>query len=73
MTAYENLANAIIIQAATDYRKALIDLKRNSDYKPAIETKAECECFFRSDWFCVLSQVDPEMLISKLKMEVQID
>ena len=36
---YKNLANAIIIQAATDYRKALCQLKRNPKYEPAQITK----------------------------------
>ncbi len=70
MNPYENLANAIIIQAATDYRKALVDLKRNNNYKPAIDNKAECECFFHSAWFGILSQINPEMLISKIAKEV---
>lgn len=71
MTPYENLANAIIIQAASDYRKALADLKRNSDYKMALETKAECECFFRSAWFSTLTQLNPDIIIQKIAKEIE--
>lgn len=46
---YENLANAIVELAAKDYRKALKDLKRSPRNDAALQMKAECERFFRSD------------------------
>jgi hypothetical protein len=64
---YKNLANAIIIQAATDYRKALCQLKRNPKYEPAQITKRECERFFHSEWFRFLTDADPEYLIKHLQ------
>lgn len=36
---YKNLANAIIVQAAKDYQKALRQLRRNPKYEPAQYTK----------------------------------
>jgi hypothetical protein len=63
---YKNLANAIIIQAATDYRKALKQLKRNPRYEPALITKRECERFFHSDWFRFLTDADPQYLLDHL-------
>ena len=36
---YKNLANAIIVQAAKDYQKALRQLQRNPKYEPAQYTK----------------------------------
>ena len=63
---YENLANAIIIQAAKDYRKALRQLRRNPNYVSAAYTKREVEQFFRSQWFHFLTNVDPEYLIEEL-------
>ena len=63
---YKNLANAIIIQAATDYRKALKQLKRNPRYEPALITKRECERFFHSDWFRFLTDADPQYLLYHL-------
>ena len=66
----ENLANAIILQAVKDYRHALKLLGRNSKCTSAIFTRDECERFFRSEWFKFLTTVDGEMLIRKLKAEV---
>ena len=67
---YENLANAIIIQAVKDYREALNILRYSPEDKNAIASKAEIERFFRSDWFGLLTKVDPEKLISRLLKEV---
>jgi len=58
MNPYEELANAIVLQAVKDYRlhdneKEIVSLER----------------FFRSDWFGVLTSIDPEMLIAKLRKE----
>lgn len=60
MNPYENLANAIILQAVKDYR--LTDDEQEFQ---------EIERFFRSGWFGVLSKVDPEYLIKKLRKEKQ--
>ena len=69
MDPYENLANAIILQAVKDYRQALKLLGRNSKCTSALSTKDECERFFRSEWFSFLTSVDGEMLIRRLKKE----
>ena len=58
MNPYEELANAIVLQAVKDYRL--------TDDEAEL---AEIERFFRSGWFGVLSQVDPEYLIRKLRKE----
>ncbi len=60
---YKRLANAIIIQAVTDYKKALRQLNRNDKYEPAIEIKEECEEFFHSEWFRFLTSLDPDYLL----------
>jgi len=67
---YENLANAIVLDAVKDYRKALKRLKKNSRNSIAASECEEIERFFRSGWFGVLSEVDPEYLINRLKEEV---
>lgn len=48
---YTNLANAIIVQAAKDYTKALRRLKKFPHDKEARYIKQDCERFFRSGWF----------------------
>ena len=71
MTApYENLGNAIILMAVKDYRKALQKHSKRPRYEPAVQTINEVERFFRSEWFETLTFLDGEMLIRKLKAEV---
>ena len=70
MDSYTELANAIIIQAVKDYRKALKILKRYPRYEPAKALVAEVEEFFRSDWYRVLTSVDGDMLIRKIRREI---
>jgi len=67
---YNNLANAIILQAVKDYRKALRTLSMNPNNRSAQYERRCIEQFFRSGWFGVLTSIDPEMLITKLKAEV---
>ena len=57
---YEDLANAIIIQAVKDYRGTQSPQVRN-----------EIKCFFKSEWFSMLTKVDGDMLIKKLEREVK--
>ena len=62
MNPYENLANAIILQAAKDYRLTVDELQLQ-----------EIERCYRSGWFGVLSKVDPEFLIKELRKEKRND
>jgi hypothetical protein len=64
-TAYENLANAIVLQAVKDYRAA----KRTGNSGRI----ASIRRFFRSDWFGTLTDVDGEYLIRKLDKEAEND
>lgn len=70
MNPYRELANAIVIQAANDYRKALRDLKKNSSYEPALIMVGDCERFFKSSWFSFLTELNGEVLMNDLKKEV---
>ena len=70
MDSYTELANAIIIQAVKDYRKALKILKRYPRYELAKAVVAEVEEFFRSDWYRVLTSVDGDMLIRKIRRAI---
>ncbi len=69
MDIYEELANAVILQAVKDYRQALRQLKRNSEYEKAVSMKADCERFFQSEWFEYLTKVDGPWLMRKLREE----
>jgi hypothetical protein len=70
MNPYENMANAIVVQAVTDYRKALHNLKRNSKYEPSQNVVSDVERFFRSEWYTVLTSISGERLIKMLRQEV---
>ena len=66
---YENLANAIVLQAVKDYRDALRRLKKHPDDKAVMKEAMELEEFFHSSWYGVLTQVDPDYLIDRLRKE----
>ena len=70
---YEQLANAIVLQAVKDYREANKKLRRGRKNTEAQSTKDECLRFFRSGWFQALTSVDAEYLIRKLDQEVEHD
>lgn len=72
MDQFEGLANAIIIQAAADYRLALKQLRQNPLFQPAIRMSYEVERFFRSDWFSILTCINGMELLARLKTEVEI-
>lgn len=69
-TGYERLANAIILQAVDDYRKARKDLKLNIHNHEAMIILKDCERFLRSEWFGVLTALDGKDLLSKLETEI---
>ena len=68
---YERLANAIILQAVTDYRVALKRIKRKPEDWETIDEAMRVESFFRSGWYSQLTAVDGEYLIRRLQDEVR--
>lgn len=64
---FENLANAIVIRAAEDYRLALRGETING--KPPEWMIADCESFFLSEYFHTLTKVSGKVLIEKLRKE----
>ena len=68
---YERLANAIILQAVSDYRVALKKIKANPRNRDAIDEALSIERFFRSGWYGVLTSVDGEYLIKRLQEEIR--
>ena len=66
---YENLANAIILEAVKDYRQARHKLKKRPKNEDARLMVKDCEDFFRSDWFNALTALDGELLLKKLQEE----
>jgi len=70
---YEELANAIVLQAVKDWRKAVKTLKKRPRYEAAKQMRDECERFFRSEWFEELTSVDGSVILRKLKQEAGIN
>lgn len=67
--AYQELANAIVLQAVTDYRNALNG--RGYDRMSAKMAIKHLERFFRSYYFQLLTPVKGDFLIEELKKEHQ--
>ena len=67
---FENLANAIILQAVKDYRRALSEFSLNST--PNTYVIEQCETFFRSEWFQELTDADGEYLIKTIRKEYEL-
>ena len=72
MTPYQRLANAIVEQAAKDYRSALKALARDSDNAYIQDEVKSLERFFRSCWYGILTNVDGDYLIDKLREEAKM-
>ena len=64
---YQNLANAIVIQAVNDYRNALDG--NGCEYKSPDVVIKEIEKFFRSSYYRTLTKVKGEYLIEQLQKE----
>ena len=68
---WENLANAIVLSAVKDFRKAYKRLLRNPEDKAVGKMVDSLINFFMGDSFCVLTSLDGATLIRKLKKEVE--
>ena len=69
--AAEELANAVVIQAAIDYRQAMKDLwlcPRDAKAKYMLE---DCENFFKSRYFNFYTSINGVWLMNKLKEEFE--
>lgn len=81
---YKELAAAIVANAVLDYRLALTHLKQHralrvvSDYEQkrkehADYIRVDCERFFRSSYFHILSELDGPRLMDRIREEVEGD
>ena len=68
---YAELANAIILQAIKDFRQCVRKIKRGcSNVDAAINEAKEIIAFIESAWFRTLTNLDPQILLKKLREEV---
>lgn len=70
MTPYQSLANAIIEQAAKDYRIALRYHFKHPGNTRYQQNVCEIERFFRSDWYTALTDVEGEYLTREIRRRV---
>ena len=70
MNWYNTLANAIIEQAVSDYRKSLKGEKADT-WVSVEDMLKDCERFFKSEWFTILTKINGEQLMRKLQEEYQ--
>lgn len=70
---YQNLANAIILLAVKDYKVVLRRLMRNPRSRDAQSEKKQLERFFFSQWYGILTEIDPNRLISEVKKQLRIE
>ena len=66
---YEELANAIVEQAAKDYREMRRKLRKNPDDMTARGQMGEVVRFFHSRWFGILTDANPDYILEQLKEE----
>ena len=70
---WEELANAIVLQAVKDYRTARAVLRKKPDDELAGKVIRDTVRFFGSRWFGTLTKVDRKYLMERLKKEEQND
>ena len=65
---WQDLADAIVLKAVEDWRRAKFQLTRPSlASKMALDTSRQCEHFFLSSWFDVLTGLDGRTFLKRLK------
>ena len=69
MDGYEELANAIIVKAAKDYRTAIRKQRKRPDDRKALMDARALERFFHSRWYRTLTDVDGDFLINQIRKE----
>ena len=67
---YRHLAAAIVLAAVNDFKKAAKQYK-NGNKEQALKTMKEVVEFIQSEWFKVLTDLDPQLVINKLKGELK--
>ena len=71
MNEWQELANAIVLQAVKDYKAARRTLRKTPDSKPAKAMIRECNRFFHGRWYEMLTNIDPECLLRSVQGKVK--
>ena len=73
MNGYQALANGIIEQAVKDYRVALTRYFLCPQRQEVQQDVAELKCFFTSEWFEALSELDGPSLMKRVHSMVRME
>ena len=65
----QGLFNAVVVQAAVDYRRASIRLMKKPDDKAALAMLEDCRSFFLSDDICFYTSVPGADILHRLERE----
>lgn len=68
--AYERLVVGIVERTVQDYKAAVQRLKTDPKDLESRITKQECECFFLSPWFVLLTNLDGKQFLNRIHQEI---
>jgi len=68
--AWKRLASAIVVRAAEDYVLALRAVKRCREDKCSMQDALSLERFFHSQWYDMLTDMDGDYLIKRMRQAV---
>ena len=72
LTGWQALGNAVVEQAVKDYKDAIRRLKKNPKNRIDMLEALALEDFFHSDWYTLLTNVDADYLIDRLRKAVVV-
>ena len=67
---WQDLANAIILRAVADYRRAHDRNRMRPEQPETLHEIRNIEQFFCSEWFSVLCTLDGRKILRKLKKQI---
>lgn len=78
---WQDLANAVVVQACKDYRRAkrifkhkpkryFLEEKARSNYEYAAKMLEQVKAFFKSDYYKLLTSVNADYLLARLNAEL---
>ncbi len=70
---YKDLATSIVVMAIEDFKKAAASYKKGKNRDLSTKTMTEVINFIKSDWYLQLSNLNPEIVIEKLKEGLEDD
>ena len=63
---YRRLAAAIVLKQCNDYVDAVRKLEKKPNHQDSIKIKRQALAFFKSEWYMMLTDIDPDKLIEAL-------